>query len=66
MGKLQTSISEEKFMEKTPEEQRYILYEAAIRGQEEMSKLKKWNWSRHPLAFVGGIIGGIAAKVGLG
>lgn len=66
MNNLTVKISEEEFLEKPESEQHWVLYRA-IQGQDErIVKLEKQKWIKGSLAFAGGIIGGIAAKIGLG
>lgn len=66
MSNLTVKISEEEFLKKPVGEQNWILYESEVGHEERIVKLEKQKWVKGSLAFAGGIIGGIVAKIGLG
>jgi len=66
MNNLTVKIDKEEFLKKSEGEQNWVLYEVAEGHEERIGKLEKQKWIKGSLAFAGGIIGGIAAKVGLG
>ena len=73
MANLRTEINKEEFMAMPRAEQSFMIF-GAVKGNaeniekhdERIAALEKGSWTKHPLSFIGGIIGGIAAKVGLG
>lgn len=66
MNNLTVKIDKEEFLKHPEGEQNWILYEAAVGHEERIVKLEKQKWVKGSLAFAGGIIGGVAAKIGLG
>lgn len=66
MNNLTVKISEKDFLQKSEGEQNWVLYGASVGHEERIVKLEKQKWVKGTLAFAGGIIGGVAAKIGLG
>ena len=66
MNNLTVKIDKDDFLQKSESEQNWVLYEAAVGHEERITKLEKQKWVKGSLAFAGGIIGGVAAKIGLG
>lgn len=66
MNNLTVKIDKEEFLKHPEGEQNWILYGALNGHEERITSLEKQKWIKSFLAFVGGVIGGIAAKVGLG
>ena len=66
MGNIKTNISKEHFMTLPSKEQNYVILSAVEGHEERITILEKRSWTKHPLSLIGGIIGGIIARVGLG
>lgn len=66
MNNLTVKIDKEEFLKKPESEQHWLLYGALNGHEERIAKLEKQKWIKGSLAFAGGIIGGVAAKIGLG
>lgn len=66
MSNLKTSIDKDEFLAKPLEEQNYLIFGAVGGHEERITTLEKQKWVKSSLAFVGGVFGGIVAKIGLG
>lgn len=66
MSNLTVKIDKEEFLKHPEGEQNWILYGAVQGHEERITKLESQRWIKGSLAFVGGIFGGILARLGLG
>ena len=66
MADLKTSIDKEHFLTLPNNERDYVIFSAVQGHEDRITKLENQKWFKGSLAFVGGIIGGVAAKFGLG
>lgn len=66
MNNLTAKIDKEEFLKLPETEQNWLLYGALNGHEERITKLENQSWIKSGLAPVGGVIGGVGAKIGLG
>lgn len=63
---MKTRVSKEDFMKMPQKEQNYLILGAVEGHEERITKLESQKLVKTSIAFVGGVFGGILAKIGLG
>ena len=66
MNNLTVKIDKKEFLKLPEGEQNWMLYGISEGHEERITKLEKQKWIKNSLALIGGVSGGILAKIGLG